>query len=63
MGSIIGYRIDCNGVGAGRGQRHIPAKIESSTPPPPGQRGSSEEITTSVENDIVEISLIKFKSK
>jgi len=26
MGSIIGYRIDYNGVGAGRGQRHIPGK-------------------------------------
>ena len=26
MGSIIGHRIDYNGVGALRGQRHIPSK-------------------------------------
>ena len=26
MGSIIGHGIDCNGVGALRGQRHIPSK-------------------------------------
>ena len=35
MGSIIGHRIDCNGVGALRGQRHIPTNINPSTPPPP----------------------------
>ena len=28
MGSIIGHRIDYNGVGALRGQRHIPSKKE-----------------------------------
>ena len=28
MGSIIGHRIDCNGVGALRGQRHIPTKYQ-----------------------------------
>ena len=26
MGSVIGHRIDYNGVGAQRGQRHIPSK-------------------------------------
>ena len=33
MGSIIGHRIDYNGVGALRGQRHISTKINPSTPP------------------------------
>ena len=33
MGSTIGHRIDYNGVGALRGQRHIPAKINPSNPP------------------------------
>ena len=32
MGSVIGHRIDYNGVGALRGQRHIPTKINPSTP-------------------------------
>ena len=32
MGSIIGHRIDYDGVGAPRGQRHIPSKINPSTP-------------------------------
>ena len=36
MGPIIGHRIDENGVGALRGQRHVPAKIyPSNTPRPP----------------------------
>ena len=35
MGSLIGYRIDHNGVGALRGQRHIPSKSQPKTPPPP----------------------------
>ena len=26
MGSIIGHRVDYNGVGVPRGQRHIPSK-------------------------------------
>ena len=26
MGSIVGHRIDYNGVGVPRGQRHIPSK-------------------------------------
>ena len=34
MGYIIGQTIDCNGVGTLRGQRHIPANINRSTPPP-----------------------------
>ena len=34
MGSIIGYRIDYNGVGARRGQRYIPS--ENLTKYPPG---------------------------
>ena len=38
MWSIIGYRIDYNGVGALRGQRH-PAKINPNTPIPQGGRG------------------------
>ena len=33
-GSIDGYRMDCNGVGVLRGQRHIPRKIDPSTPIP-----------------------------
>ena len=35
MGSIIGHRIDYNGVGALRGSGTYPAKINLSTPPPP----------------------------
>ena len=33
MGSIIGHRIDYNGVGALRGQRHIPSKNLPKYPP------------------------------
>ena len=33
MGSIIGHRIDYNGVGALRGQRHIPSKKCTQVPP------------------------------
>ena len=33
MGSIIGHRIDYNGVGALRGQRHIPSKNWPKCPP------------------------------
>ena len=36
VGSIIGHRTDYNGVRALRGQRHIPSKINPSTPSPPG---------------------------
>ena len=38
MGSIIGHRIDYNGVGALRGQQHIPSKTFEypSTPSPRG---------------------------
>ena len=32
IGSIIGHRIDCNGVGALRGQRHIPTKYQPKYP-------------------------------
>ena len=35
MGSIIGQKIDKNGVGALRGQRHIPSKHLPKYPPPP----------------------------
>ena len=35
MGSIIGHRIDYNGVGALRGQRRIPGKNLPKNPPPP----------------------------
>ena len=35
MGSIIGHRIDCNGVGALRGQWHIPGKNVPKYFPPP----------------------------
>ena len=34
MGSIVGHKIDHNGIGALRGQQHIPS-INLSTPPPP----------------------------
>ena len=34
MGSIIGHRIDYNGVEALRGQGHIPSKINPRTAPP-----------------------------
>ena len=34
MGSIIGHRIDYNGVGALRGQPHIPSKKITEVPPP-----------------------------
>ena len=37
MGSIIGRKIDYNGVWALRGQRHIPSKSYTKYPPPPGQ--------------------------
>ena len=37
MGSIIGHRIDYNGVGALRGQRHLPRQKLTQVPPsPPG---------------------------
>ena len=36
MGSIVGHRIDYNGVGVLRGQRHISSKPDPSTPLPPG---------------------------
>ena len=38
MGSIIGHRIDYNGVGALRGPRHISRQNNPNThpPPPPG---------------------------
>ena len=35
MGFIIAHRIDYNWVEALRDQRHIPNKINPSTPPPP----------------------------
>ena len=35
MGSIIGHRIDYNGVGALRGQQHTPSKNLTHEPPPP----------------------------
>ena len=35
MGYIIGNRIDYNGVGALRGQLHIPTKDQPKYPPPP----------------------------
>ena len=35
IGSIIGHRIDYNGVGALRGQWHIPSKNWPKYPPPP----------------------------
>ena len=34
MGSIIGHRIDYNGEGALRGQRHIPSQNYPKYPPP-----------------------------
>ena len=38
MGSIIGQKIDKNGIGALRGQRHIPSKHLPKYPPPPHPR-------------------------
>ena len=35
MGYIIGQKIDYNGVGALRGQRHIPSKHKPKYPSPP----------------------------
>ena len=40
VGSIIGHRTDYNGVRALRGQRHIPSKINPSTPSPPPRKCS-----------------------
>ena len=41
MGSMIGHRIDYNGVGVLRGQQHIPSKNwPKYPPPPPGLVGS-----------------------
>ena len=37
MGSIAGHRIDYNGVGVLRNQRHIPSKTWPKYPPPPGE--------------------------
>ena len=34
MGSIAGHRIDYNGVGVMRGQRHIPNQTSPKYPPP-----------------------------
>ena len=42
MGSIIGRKIDYNGVGAPRGQRHIPSKSYPKYPPPPPGQFRSE---------------------
>ena len=39
MGSIIGQKIDYNGVGALSGQRHIPSKHKPKYPPPPARVG------------------------
>ena len=35
MGSIIGHKIDYNGVGVLRDQQHIPENIDLSIPQPP----------------------------
>ena len=37
MGSIIGYRLDYNGIGALTGSGTYPPKTNPSTPPPPGK--------------------------
>ena len=42
IGSIIGHRIDYNGVGAPRGQRQIATKNGPNYPPPPPPPGSSQ---------------------
>ena len=41
MGSIIGQKIDYNGVGALRGQQHIPSKHLPKYPPPPTPEGTT----------------------
>ena len=43
MGSIIGLRIDYNGIGAVRRQQHIPSKNEPKYPHPGGRGGDSYE--------------------
>ena len=45
MGSIIGHRIDYNGVAALRGQRHIPSKNLPTYPPPPGSKITKQTTT------------------
>ena len=44
MGSIIGHRIDYNGVGALRGQQHIHSKNLPKYPPPDLVTGTFHEI-------------------
>ena len=48
MGSKIGHRIDYNGVGALRGQRHIPAKMYLPPPPSPSVRALGQSCLLSV---------------
>ena len=43
MESTIGHRIDYNGVGALRGQWHIPSKNLPKYPPPPGKEDKGNE--------------------
>ena len=46
MGCIDGHNIDYNGIGVLRGQRHYPAKIDSSNPPPWGVNSDLKQLTT-----------------
>ena len=64
MGSISGYRIDYNGVGVRRGQRHIPRKIDPSTPHPPrGVRADSTVATISVAGILVGVTTLSVVKK
>ena len=55
MGSIIGHRIDYNGVGALRGQRHIPSKNLPKQPPREFTLLSSATSVTSFNSVLVQL--------
>ena len=48
MGSITGQKIDYNGAGALRGQRHIPSKTEPKYPSSPVPGGGGGESSSDV---------------
>ena len=57
MGSIIGHKIDYNGVGALRGQGHIPSKNLPKYPPP-GNRKLN--VSFVIILNVAESTLVKF---
>ena len=52
MGSIIGHRMDYNGVGAMRDQWHIPSKNFPNYPLPPPAPGYLRQIKDQIINDV-----------